>query len=90
MNGIRAGWAKLVGRGPPRADRIDDSTVNAGDDIVENDDGDASSVTAAAAPAPRGLFRGRFRRWFRKGRGGLATGKENVEDDVLDMVGLGA
>lgn len=89
MNGIRARWAKLVGRGPPRADRSDDSAVNAGDDIVKNDDGDASSVTAAAA-APRRLFRGRFRGWFRKGRGGLETGKEEVDDDVLDMVGLGA
>ncbi|CAM9115451.1 unnamed protein product, partial [Ectocarpus sp. 4 AP-2014] len=89
MNGIRAGWARLVGRGPPRADRSDDSTVSAGDNIVKNDDGDASSVTAAAV-APRRLFRGRFRGWFSKGRGGLATGKENVEDDVLDMVGLGA
>ncbi|CAM9849337.1 unnamed protein product, partial [Ectocarpus sp. 6 AP-2014] len=93
MNGIRARWAKLVGRGPPRADRSDDSTVNAGDDIVKNDDGDASSVTVAAA-APRrlfrGRFRGRFRGWFREGRGGLETGKEDVDDDVLDMVGLGA
>lgn len=91
MNGIRARWAKLVGRGPSRADRSDDSTVNAGDDIVKNDDdgGDASSATAAAA-APRRLFRERFRGWFRKGRGGRETGKEDVDDYVLDMVGLGA
>ncbi|CAM9147981.1 unnamed protein product, partial [Ectocarpus sp. 8 AP-2014] len=89
MNGIRAHWAKLVCRSPPRADRSDDSTVNAGDDIAKNDDGDASSVTEAAA-APRRLFGGRFRGWFRKERDGLETGKEDVDDDVLDMVGLGA
>ncbi|CAM9775653.1 unnamed protein product, partial [Ectocarpus fasciculatus] len=92
VDGIRARWAKLVGRGPPRADRSDDkNAVNAGDDTVKNDDGDASSVTAAAAPPPRGSFQERFQGWFRKRRGGeRETGKEDVDDDVLDMVGLGA